>query len=1715
MESKKLRLFYIIVIFILSLVYILTPLNVEADGDSTEINYPSSCFPVPYKTIALKSDTNGCYLTCDIGSKKDGKYEKFNNSEIKVEATQVQAYEMFDLVPCGDGLFAIRSIMNRKYLSDNIWGLKFQADFIKADEFVELSHIGSRTFIRFTGTNKYIRLNGNKVETTDHYSEAEGFIMETVSLNSYSKEEKTILSSREWFDLNDSNNKKDGGYWNIQNEIGKDKISSDSHENTKTLTNLGYYTMYRYDKITRKTIEYDNMQCAIGVKPLDDGKYDLIITFQGTGGYHDDCDDNETQDILANAASLGSADEHGMHVGYYEMAKKLVDNENHVQVIIDDQLYKLSDFISMAKTGNAHITILGHSMGGAIAQCYAIHLNNLGVPKSSVSGRTFNPALALNYDINWPDWYNLCVSSDSVPNGLVKASLVEYGIHRLGKTIWIYDPKPDVNLSDVGLDDNSDFFKYIGNIAADKHNMDQTIKRQLESIYNKCQRYRNNTSDGYDISADDILDYYEVNGDVTLDHDLEVYGCVRVKTGTLNINGYNLIVHGDMFIGNGTINNDGLIDVKRDLHQKKGIINIFENGSLNIDGSFYQLDKISVNSGVLSIGEDWVVGDEQRTYNNSSDYFSWCSRIGVTNDSDIYIGNDFIAYDLYSTSDYNLTSGSMTVGGNIIVSMSTDRYSFLLRGKESFTIKMLGDQPVKVKNVEGVNLEIENADERELVFSNTVSVASLTGGKMIIKPENLSFGAPMSEDITINGDVTIYSWVSLNGHDLKVNGKVTILDRQDEVGIGISGKMTAKQIIQNISGWEPDNGIYVYEDGVLSVESSYYQKNGTFRCVGGDIKIGEDWIAGDESINISDSSCRPRISFTENSEISVKNDFIGYGLLGTSTSQKPYNNFRSGNMIVGGNVVVSKGDPLSGQAGFTIKMLGDKPLKVQNIKGVNLEIENADERELVFSDIVSVASLTGGKMVINPESLRFGTPMSEDITINGDVTIYSWVSLNGHDLKVNGKVTISDNQDEAGIGVSGKMTAKQIIQNVSGWKPDNGICVYEDGILSVETSYYQKSGTFKCTGGDTIIGEDWIAGEESINLSDSSYRPRISITENSEISVKNDFIGYGLLGTSTSQKPYNNFRSGNMIVGGNVVVSKGDPLSGQAGFTIKMLGDKPLKVQNIEGVNIEIENADSRQIQFIELINPYKYVCSNMVVDTLNAKIGGILTNNIIFNGSVELNKDVDVNRNSLYIKGDLIQSGGSLNICGGLVDISDNYYIANKVNDDFEVANGASLYMLDKSDKLIVGKNMYVYSDKQSSLENGELYIKGNFTQKGEYKNNNFYASGNHVTVLNGESLQTISFDTYPNSKFNQIKLTQNEDNYVFYPEECRTDIINNSTHVHELIEYKAVDAKCEKPGNMLYYQCSTCNKYFTDAEGINEIEVNSWIIPAIGHKWDEGVVTKLATATDDGIKTYTCSRCNETKTEVIPATGEQPKETPTVPPTEKPINYSTPSPMAIPSSNPTDQSTNPTEMPANPVEQPVNPTEQPDVDKSHTEDGIGIISSDGKVLTDEDGIKYLVAEKVTFDQLNKNVSIADKKSGKYKITKVIKKKGKITGGEVFYVKPYNRNCKTASVKATVKIAGVTFKVTAVADNAFKGCLKVTKISIGKNVTKIGKNAFNGCSSLKNVNVKAENLKKIGSKAFKGIHPKAKFKLYKKKYSKYKKMIKKSKAPKTSKYSK
>ena len=83
-----------------------------------------------------------------------------------------------------------------------------------------------------------------------------------------------------------------------------------------------------------------------------------------------------------------------------------------------------------------------------------------------------------------------------------------------------------------------------------------------------------------------------------------------------------------------------------------------------------------------------------------------------------------------------------------------------------------------------------------------------------------------------------------------------------------------------------------------------------------------------------------------------------------------------------------------------------------------------------------------------------------------------------------------------------------------------------------------------------------------------------------------------------------------------------------------------------------------------------------------------------------------------------------------------------------------------------------------------------------------------------------------------------------------------------HTEVIDEAVAATCTTPGKTEGKHCSVCN----------EVLVAQKEIPAKGHSWDEGVITTSPTCSDAGVKTYTCTVCSETKTEVLNATGHTP---------------------------------------------------------------------------------------------------------------------------------------------------------------------------------------------------------------------------------------------------
>ena len=144
---------------------------------------------------------------------------------------------------------------------------------------------------------------------------------------------------------------------------------------------------------------------------------------------------------------------------------------------------------------------------------------------------------------------------------------------------------------------------------------------------------------------------------------------------------------------------------------------------------------------------------------------------------------------------------------------------------------------------------------------------------------------------------------------------------------------------------------------------------------------------------------------------------------------------------------------------------------------------------------------------------------------------------------------------------------------------------------------------------------------------------------------------------------------------------------------------------------------------------------------------------------------------------------------------------------------------------------------------------------------------------------------------------------------------------HTHTMTHVPAADPTCTEPGNIEYWYCAECGKYFTDEAGENEITQAETVIPptghtpgeavhenevpatctepgsydavvyctvcgaelsretvtvpALGHDWGEWTETKAPSCTEPGEETRTCKRDGTHKeTREIPPTGHTPGE-------------------------------------------------------------------------------------------------------------------------------------------------------------------------------------------------------------------------------------------------
>ena len=464
-----------------------------------------------------------------------------------------------------------------------------------------------------------------------------------------------------------------------------------------------------------------------------------------------------------------------------------------------------------------------------------------------------------------------------------------------------------------------------------------------------------------------------------------------------------------------------------------------------------------------------------------------------------------------------------------------------------------------------------------------------------------------------------------------------------------------------------------------------------------------------------------------------------------------------------------------------------------------------------------------------------------------------------------------------------------------------------------------------------------------------------------------------------------------------------------------------VKAQDGSGVSstcsVTVKNTAhvAADVSEMESTHPYANNCSDFWVYTLNGADGLSVT----FDAQTEMEDKFDY----LYIfnaTGEEIGQYTGTKLAGQTIHVPGNTVKLQLVSDDAGTAWGfkVSSITADGTQKLpqvISGTASYekTYGDENFILDAQLTQGDGSLSYRSEDENVVTVSGDGKVTIV-GIGKTNIVVTASETAAYNKAEKYISISIICKHTDESKREIRNTK------------EAKCTENGYTGDVYCTVCGEKVEDGT----------VIPATGHRWDDGEVTKEATADSDGVMTYTCQNCGAERTERIPATGK---------PTDD-----------------TGQGNNPGQG-GN-----TGPSDSGNQVNGGTNGSSSGNTAGGSSQT-SDSKQQASSGAAPAGAVIENPSTGDT----YKVIS--------QGRTVEYRGSANSNKKTVNVPDTVVVDGVRYQVTSIANNAFKNNKKLTSVVIGRNVTKIGKKAFFGCQKLKKVTIKTTKLKTktVGAKAF------------------------------------
>ncbi|HAN09696.1 MAG TPA: hypothetical protein DCP90_03685 [Clostridiales bacterium] len=510
----------------------------------------------------------------------------------------------------------------------------------------------------------------------------------------------------------------------------------------------------------------------------------------------------------------------------------------------------------------------------------------------------------------------------------------------------------------------------------------------------------------------------------------------------------------------------------------------------------------------------------------------------------------------------------------------------------------------------------------------------------------------------------------------------------------------------------------------------------------------------------------------------------------TLTQNQTYNNvyltggvlnLNGNTLIVEGNLIQSAGTLIV--SGGRLEVNGDYRIQTKNADesyssstGL-LTMTNVNDYVLVNGNFVtqSAAShngyLTNGVLEIkgNFEQKKYSTAASYNFYTTG----YHKVILSGTGVQ---EISFEDYQNsyfndlEITNLIANGVTFKTPIK---GWTLKRDTIIPSDVELGYETfnlsghrltitgSLIQPAGTMYTNGGKLEVEGDYRI-QSRVKNADGTYTygnsaGLLSMTSSvSYVLVKGSFI------TQSTASHTGYLTNGVLEIKGNFEQKK---YSTSASYNFASTGYHKVLLSGTGVQEVRFEDYYNSYFNDLEITN----LTVGGVIFRTPIK-GWTLKRNTIIPSDVELGYGTfSLSGYRLTINGSLIQSAGTMYTNGGRLEVEGDYRIQSRtknVDGTYTYGNSAGLLSMTSSVSYVLVKGSFITQSTASHngyLTNGALELRGNFEQKSGSQYN-FKTTSNHVTFLNSDGVQNISFANPTISKFSKLVLSKPiETGYVF----------------------------------------------------------------------------------------------------------------------------------------------------------------------------------------------------------------------------------------------------------------------------------------------------------------------------------------------------------------